>query len=72
MTLADAVRDYSDVKYLTVYRRVERGWTIRQALGLEVLPRAGTIPSSASAASAKRREPDGRRRRPRPAARIRP
>ena len=35
MTLAEAVRDYSDVKYLTVYRRVERGWTIRQALGLD-------------------------------------
>jgi hypothetical protein len=35
MTLADAVRDYSDVKYLTVYRRIERGWQVKQALGLE-------------------------------------
>jgi hypothetical protein len=35
MTLAAAVRDYSQVKYLTVYRRLERGWTIKQALGLE-------------------------------------
>ena len=35
MTLADAVRDYSDVKYLTAYRRIERGWTVRQALGID-------------------------------------
>jgi len=35
MTLAEAVRDYSQVKYLTAYRRIERGWTVRQALGLE-------------------------------------
>jgi len=35
MTLADAVRDFSKVKYLTAYRRIERGWTIEQALGLE-------------------------------------
>lgn len=34
MTLADAVRDYSKVKYLTAYRRIERGWDIEQALGL--------------------------------------
>lgn len=34
MTLADAVRDHSDVKYLTAYRRLERGWDIEQALGL--------------------------------------
>jgi len=35
MTLADAVRDYSKSKYLTVYRRIERGWSIKAALGLE-------------------------------------
>jgi hypothetical protein len=35
LTLADAVREYSKVKYLTAYRRIERGWTARQALGLE-------------------------------------
>lgn len=35
MTLVDAVRDYSQIKYLTVFRRIERGWTLRQALGLD-------------------------------------
>jgi hypothetical protein len=35
LTLAEAVRDYSKVKYLTAYRRLERGWTVEQALGLE-------------------------------------
>jgi hypothetical protein len=35
MTLADAVRDFSKVKYLTAYRRLERGWSVEQALGLE-------------------------------------
>jgi hypothetical protein len=35
MSLADAVRDYSDDDYLTVYRRLQRGWTIEQALGIE-------------------------------------
>jgi hypothetical protein len=35
MTLAEAVRDHSKVKYLTAYRRLERGWTVEQALGLE-------------------------------------
>lgn len=35
MTLADAVRDYSTVKYLTAYRRIERGWTVKQALGID-------------------------------------
>jgi len=35
MTLADAVRNHSKVKYLTAYRRIERGWTVEQALGLE-------------------------------------
>ena len=35
MTLAEAVREYSKVKYLTAYRRLERGWTVEQALGLE-------------------------------------
>ena len=35
MTLADAVREHSDVKYLTAYRRLERGWSVEQALGLE-------------------------------------
>lgn len=35
MKLADAVADHSDVAYLTVYRRLQRGWTVRQALGLD-------------------------------------
>jgi hypothetical protein len=35
MTLADAVKDHSNVKYLTAYRRLERGWTTEQALGLK-------------------------------------
>lgn len=35
MSLAEAVRDHSKIKYLTVYRRIERGWTVPQALGLE-------------------------------------
>jgi hypothetical protein len=35
MTLADAVKDHSDVKYVTAYRRLERGWSIEQALGIE-------------------------------------
>jgi hypothetical protein len=35
MTLAEAVREHSKVKYLTAYRRIERGWTVEQALGLE-------------------------------------
>lgn len=35
MTLADAVANHSKVKYLTAYRRLERGWTVEQALGLE-------------------------------------
>jgi hypothetical protein len=35
MSLAEAVRDHSKVKYLTAYRRIERGWTTRQALGLD-------------------------------------
>lgn len=35
MTLADAVREHSKVKYLTAYRRLERGWTIEQALGID-------------------------------------
>lgn len=35
MTLADAVRETGKVKYLTAYRRLERGWTVEQALGLE-------------------------------------
>jgi hypothetical protein len=35
MRLADAVRDYSDEDYITVYRRLQRGWTVEQALGLE-------------------------------------
>ena len=35
MRLAEAVREYSDDDYLTVYRRLERGWTTEQALGLE-------------------------------------
>jgi hypothetical protein len=35
MSLAEAVRDHSKVKYLTAYRRLERGWTTKQALGLE-------------------------------------
>jgi hypothetical protein len=35
MTLAEAVREHSKVKYLTAYRRIERGWTAEQALGIE-------------------------------------
>lgn len=35
MTLADAVRKTGKVKYLTAYRRLERGWTTEQALGIE-------------------------------------
>lgn len=35
MTLADVVRQYSKAKYLTVYRRIERGWTLEQALGID-------------------------------------
>jgi len=35
MTLTDAVRQYPKVKYLTAYRRLERGWTVEAALGLE-------------------------------------
>lgn len=34
MTLAEAVREHSKVKYLTAYRRLERGWSVEQALGL--------------------------------------
>jgi len=34
MTLADAVRNHSTAKYLTVYRRLERGWSAEEALGL--------------------------------------
>jgi len=33
--LAEAVREYSDDDYLTVYRRLQRGWTVEQALGIE-------------------------------------
>lgn len=35
LTLAEAVRDHSKAKYLTVYRRIERGWTVKQALGID-------------------------------------
>ena len=36
MSLAEAVRTAGDgTKYLTAYRRLERGWTVRQALGLD-------------------------------------
>ena len=35
MSLAEAVREHSKVKYLTAYRRIERGWTTRQALGID-------------------------------------
>lgn len=35
MSLAEAVRDHSKVKYLTAYRRIERGWTTKQALGID-------------------------------------
>jgi hypothetical protein len=34
MTLAEAVSGHSKAKYLTVYRRLERGWTVEEALGL--------------------------------------
>lgn len=35
-TLVDALRlSGSKVKYLTAYRRIERGWSVEQALGLE-------------------------------------
>lgn len=35
VSLAEAVRQHSKVKYLTAYRRLERGWTVEQALGIE-------------------------------------
>lgn len=35
MKLAAAVEKYSDAAYLTVYRRLQRGWSVRQALGLD-------------------------------------
>src|SRR5215471_4188769 len=36
MPLAEALRlSGSNVKYLTAWRRIERGWTLMQALGLE-------------------------------------
>lgn len=36
MTLVDAIKKSgSKIKYLTCYRRLERGWTVEQALGLE-------------------------------------
>jgi len=36
MSLTDAIKaSGSAIKYLTVYRRIERGWTVRQALGLD-------------------------------------
>lgn len=35
VSLAAAVRDHSKDKYLTVYRRLERGWTVKQALGID-------------------------------------
>lgn len=35
ISLAVAVREHSDVVYITAYRRLMRGWTPRQALGLD-------------------------------------
>lgn len=36
MSLVDAIKaSGSKVKYLTAYRRLERGWSVEQALGLE-------------------------------------
>jgi|SRR5262245_14399978 len=36
MPLTDAIKaSGSKVKYLTVYRRLERGWSVRQALGID-------------------------------------
>jgi hypothetical protein len=35
MKLSEAVATYSDDAYLTVYRRLQRGWSVRQALGLD-------------------------------------
>jgi hypothetical protein len=35
LKLADAVEKHSEVAYLTVYRRLQRGWSVRQALGLD-------------------------------------
>jgi hypothetical protein len=35
MKLSAAVEQYSDEAYLTVYRRLQRGWSVRQALGLD-------------------------------------
>lgn len=34
MTLAEALRQHPGVDYLTAYRRLQRGWTSAQALGL--------------------------------------
>lgn len=34
LSLAEAVRKHSKVKYLTAYRRIERGWTVEEALGM--------------------------------------
>lgn len=35
VSLAEAVRTNAKLKYPTVYRRLQRGWSVRQALGLE-------------------------------------
>jgi hypothetical protein len=36
MSLVEAIRaSGSKVKYLTAYRRIERGWSVRQALGID-------------------------------------
>lgn len=35
VSLAEAVRSNAKLKYPTVYRRLQRGWSVRQALGLE-------------------------------------
>jgi hypothetical protein len=35
VSLAEAVRQRKQLKYPTVYRRLQRGWSVRQALGLD-------------------------------------
>jgi hypothetical protein len=33
--LSEVVRNHTKLKYVTVYRRIQRGWTVKQALGLD-------------------------------------
>jgi hypothetical protein len=56
MKLSAAVEAYSDEAYLTVYRRLQRGWSVRQALGLDPpAPRWHTTKQAARKARAAER-----------------